>query len=226
MLWRYVMGLSVVESALNFDLTTLSSLKLELGISNSDTTYDAVLNLLITQASAACARYSETVFALQTYKEVVPGWGDQYIMLSRTPLVPYDGTQDVIVTLDSEPVVGVEIFDAETGTLFYSSGFTWTAQYWWGINDQKIRGHESPRFAITYKAGYVLPGDAGTVTLPANIERACIVTAATWFKDAGGEPELRRKRVGDLELEYFSKRGRVMGIPAEAVTLLPAPLVK
>src|SRR5262245_46559089 len=65
--WPY--NSPVIVAASSRDLTVLETVKVELGIQASDTSRDAYLNTLITQASQIIATYCNRIFAQETLSD-------------------------------------------------------------------------------------------------------------------------------------------------------------
>lgn len=140
-------------------LCTLSSVKLLLNI--SDTSKDALLEMLITKASAAICAYTERTFKRATYTaEPHTVNGLPYLYLSQWPIQSVSA-----VTLGSETLIVNDGYfmsseDAMAGRLY-------RPQLWSGT--MLTRGlipdsYEGDRdISVTYIAGYYLPDD---VTVP------------------------------------------------------------
>ncbi|MDI6872096.1 MAG: phage head-tail connector protein [Bacillota bacterium] len=187
--------LEVLTPATNTRLTLLGTLKSELGI--SDTSQDALLSALIDQASGAIMDYCGRPFAKETYKETVPGYGSNRLLLSRTPIVSVAS-----VVADSEVIVDYSVENPEAGILYRKVGWRWTPPLGWNVTYYPMPGQEELLFAVTYTAGYVLPGDTGTRTLPQAVERACIELVKAWFLGRDRDPALTGQRIGDLQVSY------------------------
>ncbi len=201
--------LEVVTAATNTKLATLEAVKTELGI--SDASQDALLGLLIDQASAAIVDHCGRPFARETYKETVPGYGSNRLMLSRTPIISVAS-----VVADSEVIVDYLIENPDAGILYRKVGWRWTPPLGWNITYYPVAGQEELLFAVTYTAGYVLPGDTGTPRLPQAVERACIETVKCWFLGRDRDPALASERFGDLQSNYI----QIEGLPPIAERLL------
>lgn len=201
--------LEVITSAVNKRLTTLTTVKSELGIPESDTSQDALLTSLIDQASDAIVTFCGRPFAKESYRETLPGYGTNRLILSRTPVVEITS-----VMADGEVITDYLLEDAEAGILYRKRGWQWAPALNWGIIPHPVGGNENLNFTVEYIAGYVLPGDAGTRTLPHDIERACIDTVKAWYSAKERDPAITEERLGDYQVSY------AQGLPAPVAQLL------
>lgn len=151
------------------DLTTLDTVKTALGITNNDD--DAYFNLLIPQVSAQICTYlgvpraqdGTVTLGQETVVETFRLTRDEeYLILSRWPVISISQ----ILEDDADAADALEAdeyeFNGVTGELWRLDG-----------NDNRIEWC-AYKAQITYVAGWVLPGDSGTRTLPQEIEDAAI----------------------------------------------------
>lgn len=200
--------LEIITSATSKQLTTVTAIKAELGI--TDTTQDALLGSLIDQASDAIADYCGRPFAREVYKETIPGHGSNRLVLNRTPIVSVAS-----VVADSEIILDYLIEDPGAGILYRKTGWRWTPPIGWNITYFPLSGQEELLFAVQYAAGYLLPADTGR-TLPQSIEKACIETVKLWYLGRDRDQALASEKFGDLQSNY----NQVQGFPPSAVQLL------
>jgi len=199
--------LEVIAPAANKQLTTLETVKSELGI--SDTGQDAFLNSLIDRASDAIVSFCGRPFAKESYRETLAGYGTNRLILSRTPVI------DVFsITADSEIITDYLLEDPEAGILFRKRGWQWAPTLGWNISFHPIGSSENLNFTVEYTAGYVLPGDEGTRTLPHDIEQACIDTVKALYSAGERDPAITGERIGDYQVSY------VQGLPVGVTQLL------
>lgn len=133
------------------DLTTRAAVKTYLGI--TVTTWDAILDVLVTQASKAIERYCYRVFAAASYTEYYNGNNNQRLCLRQYPVNSitsiHDDTDrefaavDLIATTDYT-------FDTNSGIVYFD-GVTLTK----GLRNIKV----------VYNAGYS--------TIPEDLVLAC-----------------------------------------------------
>lgn len=208
-------------------LVTLSKVKTRFGITS--TSNDDILGDLIDEASAAIVSYLGRDLSAQTYSEKVTGRGSPFLQVSRMPITSISSItrqnqgSTSSTTLDS---TSYSILDGAAGLIFRSSGFEWDAQ---------LAGHASlfkdphtafTNYTVTYTGGFNLPNDTastGTLDLPLDIERACIITLQYWFRAAKRDPALKRIVSEDFELSYRGddEDNLVLGeIPKSAMRIL------
>lgn len=201
--------LEVITQAANKQLTTVMTVKSELGIPMSDVSQDALLTSFIDQASDAIVTFCGRPFAKESYRETIPGYGTTRLMLSRTPIVTVSS-----VVADSEVITDYLLENPEAGILFRKQGWQWAPTLGWNITFHPVGNSENLNFTVEYTAGYVLPGDQGTRTLPHNIERACIDTVKAWYSAKERDPAITGERIGDYQVSY------AQGLPASVMQML------
>jgi hypothetical protein len=206
--------LTVNTVATTYDLTTLATVKAELGLTT--TAEDTNLATWITQASAACAAYCNRVFGLETVTEVFrnkflyPFRSDNYrniasIILTRTPVTSLDVlTQDgVILAADVDYQL-----DPEEGLIYRLNS-----------SDDSLSQWYFKKLVVNYKGGYALVG-----TLPHNIERACITQVQAIRASASRDPNVKSENLpGVLSTTYWSPGANDNGALAPEVTALLDP---
>jgi len=201
--------LEILTPAANRQLTTLAAVKGELGIPMSDVSQDTLLTSFIDQASDAIVTFCGRPFAKEDYRETLPGYGTNRLMLSRTPIVTVSS-----VVADSEIITDYLLENPEAGILFRKRGWRWAPTLGWNITWHPVGSSEDLNFVVEYTAGYVLPGDQGTRTLPHDIERACIETVKAWYSAKERDPAITGERIGDYQVSY------AQGLPTSVVQLL------
>lgn len=151
---------AVVTPAINFDLTTLPSIKREIDVRTSDT--DVYLSSQIPRVSSSIARYCRRIFARQRYLDTFQSyWHRTGHLVTRLGLAHWP-----LVAIEAVTVNGVMlgeddfVVDFDGGRL--TRGMHWDA----GIIE------------AVYVAGWVLPGWApdsvGGEPLPSDVEQAAI----------------------------------------------------
>lgn len=172
-------------------LTTLSSAMSEINDPAADQSYIGAS--LIPAASAAIARWCNREFGTATYTETFRiqscgGYtspGKSVLMLSRCPV-----TSVTSVTEGTDPALtaGYVETDLDNGFVYRLNGSdarqNWTAA----------------KVSVVYQAGWILPGFTfpGYPTLPADIERACILLCRDWYLTRARDVTLRSIGLGGV----------------------------
>jgi hypothetical protein len=191
-------------------LTTLAAVKLDLGI--TDTTQDALLESLISAASAAIVIYVDRTLKRTTYTDQRYAVNaHQYLYLREYPIQSVSS-----VTLGgSAQTVDVDYFiDAAPGRLYRPYG--WVGAYY-------SRGTFPDAFAgardilITYVAGWYLPADLGYVagaadSLPLLLSDACQKAVTTRFNQLKNRADgIKQYAEGDISTTWFDETGTLAG---------------
>jgi len=217
--------LEVVTAAEATDLTTMVAVQVEIGTMTP--AQKSWASSAIEAASALIEQEANQIFAQQNYRETIPGSGSSTLMLDRTPILGVP----TIITTDNEVIVDFVVEDPEAGILYRRQGWTQEISYQRGIIYDPL-GHEAhPTFVVTYDAGYHLPSfpeavdtDAGEIELPANVERACVVSIKAWWHKKNRDSTVSWKQVGDLALGYrgpsAAKGADTLRLPPEAKALI------
>lgn len=197
-------------------LTTLTTLKAELGITDSSS--DTRLTAVIGQVSAAIETFCDRHFTRRTLTDVfrVP---DRTLYLSAWPVTTVtsiiDGTttlttDDYVIDL-AEGIIAPPYPGAGYGVGYGSPCGFWGRGYWRDVS-------------VAYTGGYLLPGDV-SANLPADIERAALDMAARYYHGGGRDPALRSETVpGVIEQSWtvVDSVQTVGGIPPDvARSLMP-----
>lgn len=192
--------LTVTEPASNRKLTTAATAKLELQVASGGD--DAYLSMLIDQASAAVENWCARSFAFEAVREVAHQAAAQpALLLARWP----------VVSITSLAVNGVAADPAATEVgdngLLYRLG-----------DDNRRRFWPAGRIVVEYRAGYVMPGEAGR-TLPADVERAALTLIKAHWHSRNRDPLIRSETIdGAGSTDYFA--GTVSQLPPEVESLL------
>ncbi|TDR89115.1 hypothetical protein [Enterovirga rhinocerotis] len=167
--------LTVVTPPAGSRLTTLERARALLGFAAGQ---DAVAERCIDLASALAVDWCRRPFALTTYRETFPISPGDGVLLARGPVTTFTSVVQGETTLDPAEYA----YDAELGRLYRqdAAGYLWR---WWGP------------LTVTYSAGYTLPADTGTWTLPPPVERAAILLAGAALTAADRDPLVRSETV-------------------------------
>lgn len=208
--------LEVLDAAPSTDLTTIPALVAEVG-TLTPAQQDWIM-LAIESATALIEQEANQFFAQQQYRETIPGSGSSELMLDRTPIL---GTPTIVSTLN-EVIVDFVVEDEKAGILYRRQGWTQEISYQKGIIYEPLGYETHPGFVVTYDAGYYLPSFTDPITadqipLPANYEKACVLSIKAWWHKKNRDSSVSWKQVGDLALGY---RGDA---PAKGVEMLRLP---
>lgn len=161
-------------------LTTVDRARTMLRVDPAD---DDLLALLIPAASTAIETYCNRKFGRAEYTEWVDVRRAGFILMRNYPI-------ESVATIDGETDLAAYDIDKEKGVISKSG--------WSG----------SKPIAVTYTAGYVLPGETvieGSTALPADIEYGCVLLIQKMQRDPGVTSE----RVGDISVSYAQDSGNL-----------------
>lgn len=171
-------------------LTTLANAKLDLG--ETATTDDRLINLLIARASAVIANWIGHPLGLQTLQETFRhNYGQPYV---NNPYPPSYGVQQGATTksllLTCVPVVAVTLVTEDGTTLTSGTDYeveSRTGLLWRLASGSQI-GWTAQTVVVSYSAGYVLPQDTGTRSLPVDIEDVALTMVRSAYLNRGRDP--------------------------------------
>lgn len=179
-------------------LCTLAALKAELGI--NDSASDAALEEKIDQASASIAEWCQRAFAAEAVSETFRLSAPvNALVLDRCPV-----TTIASVTCDGR-LLDAEVYehDGRNGML-------------WRLESDARSMWPAAKVVVAYTAGYALPDAA-----PADLRRACMVLASTWWQSRGRDATLRSENTEGVDgVSYFDARNGGGGLPAMVTDLL------
>jgi hypothetical protein len=152
-------SLSVTTIAPTRRLTTVENVKAELGITGGAD--DLNLARFVEHASAVIEGHCRVVFARERVTELLPGYGDIHLMLSRTPIISIAS-----VLQDGAAITDWSIADREEGSVYRRVGWAWSVQHAAGLAGRQrwpgfgipLAGREEPTYTFDYIGGYLLPG--------------------------------------------------------------------
>lgn len=195
--------------------TLLATAKGDLAV--CDGTDDTYINGLIDRASGIVAEYCGWPLGKQTIVETFRFGTDFGIGPAFQQVAPYGTPLNVkfrplilqyspVVTLTSVVENGVTLdpnapdyeIDAPAGLIYRlrTVGNTSTRS-WWNI----------PTVVVTYDAGFVLPGDTGTRTLPRTIEDICLSLVRSAYLSRGFDTSVVMDWTPDLGRTQYARSG-------------------
>jgi hypothetical protein len=173
--------ITVSTPATKFNLVDVSLVRAALDVDQGE---EAQLSPMIDRASDVIARRCKRVFALETVVETIRRelWGDGELILARYPVVGAVAIVENGVTLTAS--TDYEI-DNATGIITR-------------ITNDRPAYWPTCKIAITYAAGYDLPGDA-----PPALAQACIQLVKSYYVGADRDPMIRSETVDALSSASF-----------------------
>lgn len=174
--------LTVTTAASSYDLTTLGTVKEELGTVTDAS--DDLLRRWIAEESANVSRYCNRVFARETVTEVFRFEDEAEVLrLKRYPVESITSVEEWTgVTLDA----AYYECDAASGLLYRTDGY-YEREEW-----------ESELVTVVYTGGYALLGD-----LPRPIESAVLRLITRRYTARGRDPYLRAMSAPGLGEQQF-----------------------
>lgn len=186
--------LTVTSSAESFDLTTVETMRRELGI--LDQSDDPKLKALIEQASGIIAAHCNRVFAKETVVETIRlDRPQEDMILSRFPVV------EIASIVEGSDTLEASDYEVSTRNGIVTR-LTGDRPCWW----------PACKLVVTYSAGFALLGD-----LPFGVERACIQLVKAYYMGADRDPMVRSESVEALSSATYFGAGNM---PPEVVGLL------
>jgi hypothetical protein len=174
---------------LSYALTDVASVKETLGIDNGDTSKDNLIKRKINQATlyieTFCGLPADHHFKATTYtQEEYDGTGVDQLSLKMRPVTTLSSFQyrGTVTNENDWQDVDAELYftDLNAGVidLLFSQTRHWN------------------RYRVTYTAGYT--------TIPADLAEACVTLASFWVDNSTSGTNVKRKREGGREIEYFA----------------------
>lgn len=192
--------LTVITPATSTALTTVARASAVLDLAAGDA---ALLSIVIPQASQMVVDHCRRLFAQETVREVLrePACGG--VLLARAPVTAFVSVthgDTVLTTADWE-------YDAARGVLRQLSG-------------QFLGSWSAAPLTVEYTAGYTLPADTGSWTLPPAVERAAMLIIAAILANRDRDPMLRSEEIpGVRSVSYWVRESQALP-SLEAETLL------
>jgi hypothetical protein len=170
---------------------------------------------LINAASNFIEKYCSRQFQFVTgIVENHAGFGLDKLVLRRPPIVgaitslTFDGS-DVDLS-------DINIINPNAGIVQRVGGFLNTAHNEPDISRTTLPGTEREQYQFTYDGGFVLPNDAGTTTLPEEIELGCLAMIAFLNASLGRDPTIKSEKLMSWGATYRDD----MDVPPAAEMLL------
>lgn len=203
------MALTISVAAASRELVTLEDVREELEV--RDSSVDAIIESIITDASRVIEEFCERTFAKQTYVETLPGTGGVNLMLSVVPVISITQITKSGSVVDS---ANYTLQEPELGLVYSEHGWEWYGGWERGLTLHPIPNSAKYTFEATYVAGYDLPNDA-SLTLPHQIIRAAMITVKDWYWNRSRNMSIKSMQTAGATYTYD-----ISHIPAPAVRLL------
>lgn len=213
--------LTVTTAADKTNLVTLAEVKTKLRLFGTEE--DAVLAILIAEASSACIGHIGRPIARQRYTETVKAYDLIELQLSRFPI---DASEAITVSIDGESVTDFTVEDAEAGILLRENGWPWSGSLS-GIDGFRTPDSELPLVSVVYTAGWALPGQLapdGELTLPAKISRACFEAVKDYWLRDPRDTQITSRNLpqagGAATISYAAPSTELLELPPISLALL------
>lgn len=195
------------SSSIYAGLTTLAAVKLEAGLASTDTTHDALIESLISSASAGIRLYLDREITRTTHtSEVYSVNGSQLLYLQEYPIKTLTSVLLAGATLTVNVDYYMNAEDAKAGRIYRPGG--WVGNYYSrGTFPDVYAGARD--ISVTYTAGWYLPADAGYVagaddSLPVAIQSACNRAVLTRFRTTQANADgIKQYSEGGISTTWF-----------------------
>jgi hypothetical protein len=175
------MSITTTVAASTRNLTTMATVLQDIGADGVGADL-LLMESLIAQASAAIERACQTIFAQQTYTEILEQQRDPLLLLRYRPIVSVTSA-----TIDTTAVTDYRIHNAAAGMLVRRLGW-------------KTPSDEDPTVTVVYTAGYLLPGQTAIVasgpTLPVDLQRITLEVVKIWHAEVVPSSRISSKTLG------------------------------
>lgn len=207
--------ITVVTAASTYQLTTLASVKTLLSIPTTDTTKDALINMVIDQVSDIVSGICDRVFAKEVVRETLPGTARLRIILSRRPIISVSSVK-LYGTVVDPSIYSIENRDAG----FLYSAVTWMAEKFaagWGRTAVSPEVGNSV-FEINYTGGFWLPGFTGSPTagvdilLPKGLEAIVQEMVVSQYRQIGVDKDIQSYSIGDYSVQFRNNANPISDI--------------
>ena len=189
-------------------LTTLDTLKSELGITSSSD--DAYLERTIESASARLqSLLARLVYYQVDIVETVTGSGNPFIIVDRAPIVSissieYDSGQGTSTEYESTLY---RIDDAEAGTIERENAWWPDTRDFVNVTLDRLTGTRRRNIRVTYTGGWVTPQQAAddvslTRNLPYDIEDAVISMAVDSYRSRGRDTSIKSQKLLSASVSF------------------------
>lgn len=202
--------LTVITAATTLRLSTVPALREMLGPDGASAD-EITLGATLDRASAQVARYCNRTFGLETVEEVIrPDAPLRTLVLQRCPVT------EVVSVVQDGVTLQASAYEVDT-----ASGIMWRLEV-----DERT-SWSARKVVVRYGTGWTLPGAPGR-NLPADIERATLVTCVAAYRARGRDPMLRSEQVenvGAFSYLATTDQGSLPPEAEEALAMWVAPVL-
>lgn len=181
-------------------ITTVDRVKLELGI--TDVSKDEIICEKINAYSDAIEGLLGRKLQVDDYVETYPGSNDQHLLIDNFPInnIVSLSVNDEVLDTDDYKIVG------------YLREMIFKDDGWEQINYVSGMSRSMAQFSkhtidIEYNAGYVMPNDGGTRTLPYDIEQVILDFISMDLAQEGTTKGLKRFKISDVSWDFIDAAG-------------------
>jgi hypothetical protein len=186
---------TVVDEASSFDLTSLTNVKAEMGI--TVTTYDTLLSRYISSASLAAAKFCNRVFVVEGVQDRLSSIRDSVLFRNRAD----------VLQLSRWPVVDIISVVVDGTTLVEDTDFLTDA-----VNGQLTRIDSSGLRTPWCGSVIVINYEAGYETIPSDVEDAAIRMVTARYRSKGRDRNVKSDTVDGVgAIQYWIPSGSDAG---------------
>lgn len=222
--------LEILTPASESALVQLATVKAHLRPAVTGTGQDARLSDLIRWASAAIDTWCRRTFARTEYRVTLAGSGSQLLALPVGP-VEVDASRLLpSFTYNGAAIVNYRVENPVAGILWRRDGWEQAAG-WTGRFSRRTDYGTQDRAAFVTElwAGYLMPGedepdDVVAYRLPADVERAALLTVLEWNRADARDAAYTSTSTSESDADGTSRSMSASYAPADpAATLRPLP---
>lgn len=169
------------------DLVTLAQAEAWLQITSDQF---GIAGALITACSSQIQKYVGYQFAEATYTRTFNGLGGSTLLLPDRPVIAVTSVTVDGINIPQAIVATQPGFLNDDRFCYITKGGKWSNGQF--SANQFMRGVQN--IVITYSAGYI--------TIPADVQQACLFWIAQNYSLIGEDPSVKRLRAGDTEIDH------------------------
>lgn len=222
--------LEILTPASESALVQLATVKAHLRPAVTGTGQDARLNDLIRWASAAIDTWCRRTFARTEYRLTMAGSGSQWLNLSAGPVEVDDARLLPSFTYNGTAIDNYRVENPVAGILWRRDGWEQAAGWTGRFSRRTDYGtQDRAAFVTEFWAGYLMPGETApegvtAYTLPADVERAALLTVIDWYRADARDAAFTSTSTSESDADGTSRSMSASYAPADpSATLRPLP---